>query len=41
MNENWKILRELRFGGTLQRRGVHVKLPERGSRGEVFVFGGI
>jgi hypothetical protein len=29
------------FGGTVQRRGVHVNTPEIGSREGVFCFGGI
>jgi hypothetical protein len=27
--------------GVVQRRGVHVNIPERGSRVGVFMFGGI
>jgi hypothetical protein len=29
------------FGGWVQRRGARVNIPEIGSRGELFVFGGI
>jgi hypothetical protein len=37
----WKVLRVWIFGGIIQRRGTHVSTPELGSRGDVFVFGGI
>jgi hypothetical protein len=41
---NWGTLERFEigfFGGRVQRRGVHVNIPEIGSRGDAFCIGGI
>jgi hypothetical protein len=37
----WEFLTDWNFLGVVQRRGADVSVPKIGSRGEVFVFGGI
>jgi hypothetical protein len=37
----WKVLGVGIFGGQVQRRGTHVKTPEKGSRDGELSFGGI
>jgi hypothetical protein len=41
LNGIWNVLRNWIFWGNRQRRGVHVRTLEKGSRGAVFCFGGI
>jgi hypothetical protein len=37
----WEFLTDWNFWGNLSRRGADVSVPKIGSRGAVFVFGGI
>jgi hypothetical protein len=41
LRENWKFFGKLGFWGKRQRRGVHVRTLEKGSRGAERCFGGI
>jgi hypothetical protein len=34
-------LSDLIFGGIVRRRGTHVNIPKKGSRGDAFCLGGI
>jgi hypothetical protein len=41
LDDDWKDFWGLDFWDLVQRRGVDVNTPEKGSRGNVFCFGGI